>query len=188
MRKIVVTEFVSVDGVIEDPGGAEGTDFGGWTFKFNDPAGMKYKLDEVLDHEALLLGRVTYEGFAAAWPEMTDDVGFADKMNSMPKYVVSRTLERADWNNSTVLSGDVADEVRALKAQQGGDILVAGSASLVRELTSLGLVDEFRLMVFPIVLGHGKRLFADVTGTPVLALADTRSLDSGTVILTYHRA
>jgi dihydrofolate reductase len=119
---------------------------------------------------------------------MTDDVGFADKMNSMPKYVVSRTLERADWNNSTVLSGDVADEVRALKAQQGGDILVAGSASLVRELTSLGLVDEFRLMVFPIVLGHGKRLFADVTGTPVLALADTRSLDSGAVILTYHRA
>jgi dihydrofolate reductase len=188
MRKIVVTEFVSLDGVIEDPGGAEGTDFGGWTFKFNDPAGMKYKLDEVLDHEALLLGRVTYEGFAAAWPEMTDDVGFADKMNSMPKYVVSRTLERADWNNSTVLSGDVADEVRALKAQQGGDILVAGSANLVRELTSLGLVDEFRLMVFPIVLGHGKRLFADVTGTPVLALADTRALDSGTVILTYHRA
>jgi dihydrofolate reductase len=188
MRKIVVTEFLSLDGVMEDPGGAEGTDVGGWTFKFNDPAGMKYKLDEVLDHEALLLGRVTYQGFAAAWPEMTDDVGFADKMNSMPKYVVSRTLERADWNNSTVLSGDVADEVQALIQQPGGDILVAGSARLVRELTSLGLVDEFRLMVFPIVLGHGKRLFADVTGSPVLELAHSTALDSGTMILTYRRS
>ncbi len=188
MRKIVVTEFVSIDGVMEDPGGAEGTDFGGWTFKFNDPAGMKYKLDEVLEHQALLLGRVTYEGFAAAWPEMTDEVGFAAKMNSMPKYVVSRTLQRADWNNSTILSGDVVTEIQGLKQQDGGDILVAGSASLVQELTSHGLVDEFRLMVFPIVLGHGKRLFADVGGTPILKLADSTALDSGTVILTYHRA
>jgi dihydrofolate reductase len=188
MRKIVVTEFVSLDGVIEDPGGSEDTDFGGWTFKFNDPAGMKYKLDEVLEHEALLLGRITYEGFADAWPGRTDEIGFADKMNSMPKYVVSRTLERADWNNSTILSGDVVTEVQALKQQGGGDILVAGSASLVRELTSHGLVDEFRLMVFPIVLGQGKRLFADVGGTPVLKLTDSTVLDSGTVILTYHCA
>ncbi len=125
---------------------------------------MKYKLDEVLEHEAMLLGRVTYEGFAEAWPGRTDEVGFADKMNSMPKYVVSRTLEHADWNNSTVLSGDVATEVQSLKEQDGGDILVAGSASLVRGLTSRGLVDEYRLMVFPIVLGHGKRLFADISG------------------------
>lgn len=188
MRKIVVTAFLSLDGVMEDPGGSEGTDFGGWTFKLNDPAGMKYKLDEVLEHEALLLGRVTYEGFAEAWPGRTDEVGFADKMNSMPKYVVSRTLEHADWNNSTVLSGDVATEVQSLKEQDGGDVLVAGSASLVRQLASRGLVDEFRLMVFPIVLGHGKRLFADISGTPVLKLADSRALDSGTVILTYHRA
>jgi dihydrofolate reductase len=188
MRKIVVSEFLSLDGVMEDPGGAEGTEFGGWTFKFNDPGGMKYKLDEVLDHEALLLGRVTYEGFAAAWPGITDQVGFADKMNSMSKYVVSRTLERADWNNSTILSGDLGAEMEALKQQDDGDILVAGSATLVRELTSRGLVDEFRLMVFPIVLGHGKRLFADVTGTPELKRVDVETLDSGTVILTYRRA
>lgn len=188
MRKIVVTEFVSLDGVMEDPGGSEGTEFGGWTFKFNDPAGMKYKLDEVLEHEALLLGRITYEGFADAWPGRTDEIGFADKMNSMPKYVVSRTLERADWNNSTILSGNIASEVQALKQQDGGDILMAGSASVVRELTSHGLVDEFRLMVFPIVLGQGKRLFADVSGTPVLKLADSTVLDSGTLILTYHAA
>lgn len=187
MRRIVVTEFVSLDGVMEDPGGAEGTEHGGWTFKFEDPEGMSYKLDEVMDHEAMLLGRVTYEGFAAAWPGIKDQVGFADKMNAMPKYVVSRTLERADWNNSSVLSGDVAEEVTALRQQEGGDILVAGSASLVRELIAHDLVDEYRLMVFPIVLGSGKRLFADAAGAPVLKLVDLKRLESGTVILTYHR-
>jgi dihydrofolate reductase len=188
MRRIVVSEFVSLDGVMEDPGGAEGFEHGGWSFKFSDPDGMKYKLDEVMDHEALLLGRVTYQGFAAAWPGMKDDVGFADKMNSMPKYVISRTLESADWNNSTVLSGDIGDEVRALKEQDGGDILIAGSASLVTELSSLGLVDEYRLMVFPIVLGSGKRVFAGTTGAPVLKLIGCQELDSGTLILTYHRS
>ncbi|MGI8505331.1 MAG: dihydrofolate reductase family protein [Solirubrobacteraceae bacterium] len=187
MRRIVVTEFVSLDGVMEDPGGSEGTEHGGWTFKFEDPEGMSYKLDEVMDHEAMLLGRVTYEGFAAAWPGIKDQVGFADKMNAMPKYVVSRTLERADWNNSSVLSGDVAEEVTALRQQEGGDILVAGSASLVRELIAHDLVDEYRLMVFPIVLGSGKRLFADAAGAPVLKLVDLKRLESGTVILTYHR-
>jgi dihydrofolate reductase len=149
---------------------------------------MKYKLDETLGHEALLLGRVTYEGFAKAWPGMTDDVGFADKMNSMPKYVVSRTLTQADWNNSTVLGGDLATEVSALKAQDGGDILVAGSATLVRGLTDLGLVDEYRLMVFPIVLGEGKQLFAGVGDAVALTLAEVKPLTSGTVILTYHRS
>jgi dihydrofolate reductase len=188
MRRIVVSEFVSLDGVMEDPGGAEGFEHGGWSFKFSDPDGMKYKLDEVMDHEALLLGRVTYEGFAAAWPGMKDEVGFGDKMNSMPKYVISRTLERADWNNSTVLSGDIEDEVRGLKEQDGGDILIAGSASLVTELTSLGLIDEYRLMVFPIVLGSGKRVFAGTTGAPVLKLVGCQELGSGTLILTYHRA
>jgi dihydrofolate reductase len=188
MRRIVVTEFVSADGVMEDPGGAEGFRHGGWTFKFNDPEGMKYKLDETLGHDALLLGRVTYEGFAKAWPDITDDVGFADKMNSMPKYVVSKTLTQADWNNSTVLSGDLAAEVTALKEQDGGDILVAGSATLVRGLTDLGLVDEYRLMVFPIVLGEGKRLFDGVRDAEALTLADARPLTSGTVILTYHRS
>jgi dihydrofolate reductase len=188
MRRIVVTEFISADGVIEDPGGAEGFRHGGWTFKFSDPDGMKYKLDETMDHEALLLGRVTYEGFAKAWPGMTDEVGFADTMNSMPKYVVSQTLTQADWNNSTILSGDLADEVGALKEQDGGDILVAGSASLVRGLTDLGLVDEYRLMMFPIALGVGKRLFDGISDAVALALTDVTPLKSGTVILTYHPA
>jgi dihydrofolate reductase len=188
MRRIVVTEFISLDGVIEDPGGSEGTVHGGWTFQFNDPEGMKYKLDEVMEHDAMLLGRVTYEGFAAAWPAMTDEVGFADRMNGMPKYVVSRTLGQADWNNSKVLTGDVAEEVAGLKQQPGGDILVAGSARLVRELIAHDLVDEYRLMTFPIVLGSGKRLFGEAPHASVLKLVDVKRLDSGTMILTYHRA
>jgi dihydrofolate reductase len=187
MRRIVVSEFVSLDGVMEDPGGAEGTRHGGWTFQFNDPDGMKYKLDEVMDHEAMLLGRVTYAGFAEAWPGRTDEVGFADKMNSMPKYVVSRTLERADWTNTTVLDGDLAEEVSALREQSGGDILVAGSRSLVQGLLAAGLVDELRLMVFPVVLGEGKRLFDGLPEPVQLGLTDTRTLGSGTVILTYGR-
>ena len=186
MRRIVVTEFLSLDGVMEDPGGAEGSRHGGWSFQFNDPEGMKYKLDETLDHEALLLGRVTYEGFAAAWPGMTDDVGFADKMNAMPKYVVSTTLERADWSNSTILRGDLVQEVTALKQQDGGDILVAGSATLVRDLLVHGLADEYRLMVFPVVLGSGKRLFAGEGEAAALKLVDVKPLPTGTVILTYH--
>jgi dihydrofolate reductase len=188
MRRIVVTEFISADGVIEDPGGAEGFRHGGWSFRFSDPDGMKYKLDETMDHEAMLLGRVTYEAFAQAWPGMTDDVGFADKMNAMPKYVVSRTLTTADWNNSTILGGDLAQEVSALKEQDGGDILVAGSATLARGLTDLGLVDEYRLMMFPIVLGSGKRLFDGIADPATLTLADVKPLKTGTVILTYHRA
>ena len=188
MRRIVVTEFISLDGVIEDPGGAEGFRHGGWSFKFNDPDGMKYKLDETMDHEAMLLGRVTYEGFAQAWPGRTDDVGFADKMNSMPKYVVSKTLTQADWNNSTILSGELAQEVSALKEQDGGDILVAGSASLVRGLTDLGLVDEYRLMTFPIALGEGKKLFDGISDAVTLNLVDVKPLKTGAVILTYHRA
>ena len=188
MRRLVVSEFLSLDGVMEDPGGSEGSRHGGWSFQFSDPEGMKYKLEETLDHGALLLGRVTYEGFAEAWPNMTDDVGFAEKMNGMPKYVVSQTLASADWNNSTVLRGDIGDEVTALKEQDGDDILVAGSASLVRELTVRGLVDEYRLMVFPVVLGSGKRLFAGDGDAVALRLVDVKPLKTGTVILTYHRA
>lgn len=188
MRRIVVTEFVSADGVMEDPGGAEGFRHGGWTFRFDDEEGMKYKLEETLGHDALLLGRLTYEGFAKAWPSVSDDVGFADKMNGMPKYVVSSTLTEATWNNSTILGGDLAAEVGALKAQDGGDLLVAGSASLVRALTDLGLVDEYRLMMFPIALGQGKRLFDGLADAVSLRLVDAKPLQSGTVILTYHPA
>jgi dihydrofolate reductase len=158
--KIVVTEFVSLDGVMEDPGGAEGYRHGGWTFEFDrGPEGDKFKLDEALGAEALLLGRVTYEGFAAAWPSR--DGEFADKFNTMPKYVVSSTLEKADWTNSTVLEGDLAAGVAALRQKHDGDVVVNGSARLVQALIEHDLVDELRLMVFPVVLGSGRRLFGD---------------------------
>jgi dihydrofolate reductase len=189
MGRIVVSEFVSLDGVMEDPGGSEGTKHAGWTFRFNRSAdGDRFKLDEVLAAEALLLGRVTYKGFAAAWPTMQDPVGFADKMNAMPKFVVSATLsdDAASWNNTTIVRGDVATELRALRDRTVGDLLVAGSASLVQELMQLGLVDEYRLMVFPIVLGSGKRLFGDVEQPPTLALDDVQTVGEGIVILTYH--
>jgi dihydrofolate reductase len=189
MRKVVVSEFVSLDGVMEDPGGAEGFAHGGWTFKFDDPDGMRYKLEETLGHEALLLGRVTYEGFAAAWPSVTDDVGFAEKMNGMPKYVVSSSaLGDLAWSNSTLLGGEVADSVTTLKEQPGGDILVAGSCTLVQALLAEGLVDELRLMVFPIVLGSGKRLFGASADPSIFELVDAKTLRSGTLILTYRPA
>jgi dihydrofolate reductase len=191
MGKIVVSEFVSLDGVMEDPGGSEGTRNAGWTFRFDRGSeGDRFKLDEVLDAEALLLGRVTYEGFAKAWPTMDDPVGFAAKMNAMPKYVVSNSLSDADaaWHNSKVVRGDAATELRALKDAVAGDLLVAGSASLVQTLVEHGLVDEFRLMVFPIVLGSGKRLFGDVSEAPVLALDGVSTIGAGIVILTYHPA
>jgi len=158
MGKIVVTEFISLDGVIEAPGGGEDYEHAGWSFTFDTgEEGRKFKLDELMASDAQLLGRVTYEGFAKAWPSMTDPIGFADKMNGMPKYVVSSTLQHPTWENSTVLSS--TDGVAELRNTYEGDILIAGSATLVRALTGLGLVDEYRLMVFPLVLGTGKRLF-----------------------------
>jgi dihydrofolate reductase len=170
MGKIVATEFISLDGVIEDPGGAAGYEHGGWSFRFDQgEEGRKFKLDELMAADAQLLGRVTYEGFAQAWPTMTDPVGFADKMNGMPKYVVSSTLQRPTWENSTILSS--TDGVAELKNSYEGDILIAGSATLVRALTDLGLVDEYRLMVFPLILGTGKRLF-DGAKLTRLKLAD----------------
>src|SRR5437899_9975558 len=185
MRKIVVSEFVSLDGVVEDPGGAEKFKHGGWSFKFRDDQVPKYKLDEVFASDALLLGRVTYEGFAKAWPAMKDDVGFADKMNSMPKYVVSTTLKKLDWNNSRLIEANVAEEVRKLKQQPGGDILVYGSGSLVNTLLQHDLVDELRLMVHPVVLGSVRRLFDDNAETlKVLKLAESRTFPSGIVLLT----
>jgi dihydrofolate reductase len=184
MRRIVVTEFISLDGVIEDPGGAEGFKHGGWSFKFQDPEGFAFKLQELKDHDAQLLGRTTYEGFADAWPDRDDEMGFAQKMNSMPKYVVSSTLENPTWNNTTVIS---IDDVAALKESDGGDILIAGSASLVQGLMARDLIDEFRLMTFPVVLGSGKRLFGELDDLAALKLADSKVLDSGTLILTYVR-
>src|SRR5215210_1975771 len=160
--RIVVTEFVSLDGVMEAPGGGESFRHGGWTFEIErGDEGNRFKLDETLSSEALLLGRVTYEGFAAAWPSREDQ--FADKFNSMPKYVVSSTLKDPEWNNSTVLDGDVAESVAKLRDEIDGDIVVAGSAQLVQGLIEHGLVDELRLMVFPVVLGSGKRLFGETS-------------------------
>jgi dihydrofolate reductase len=186
MRRIVVTEFVTLDGVMEDPGGAEKFERGGWAFQFNrGPEGDKFKSDELLASDAALLGRKTYEGFAAAWPSRTGE--FADKMNGMAKYVVSTTLKKAEWNNSVVIKGNVAQEVSKLKAMPGQDILVAGSAQLVQALTKQDLVDEFRLMVFPVVLGKGKLLFDSTGDKHALQLVEAKPVGSeGVITLIYH--
>jgi dihydrofolate reductase len=189
MGRIVVTEFISLDGVIEAPGGGEDYEHGGWTFEFErGDAGNEFKLNEVFEAEAQLLGRRTYEGFAAAWPGREDEAGFAAKMNAMPKYVISSTLGEAEWENSTVLAGDLVAEVSKLKQEVDGVILVAGSAQLVQGLLENDLIDELRLMVFPIVLGSGKRLFGESTGTKTLKLADAKTVGEGISILTYERA
>ncbi len=186
MGRIVVSEFVSLDGVMEDPGGAEGYAQGGWAFRFErGDEGDRYKLDELTAAEAMLLGRVTYEGFARAWPSMTDEVGFAAKMNGMPKYVLSSTLTDANWQNSTILRGAPAEQAAKLRAEVAGDILVAGSASLVHALQDADLVDEYRLMVFPTVLGTGKRLFRDGARPSGMELVEARPAGA-TAIMTLR--
>jgi dihydrofolate reductase len=187
MGTVIVTEFVSLDGVMEDPGGAEDFEHGGWSFEFNrGEDGDRFKLDETLGSEALLLGRVTYEGFADAWPSREGE--FADKFNAMPKYVVSSTLEAPEWNNSTVLSGNLADEVERLKREIDGEIVVHGSAQLALVLLDRGLVDELRLMVFPVILGTGKRLFGATDGKRPLSLVEQRTVGDGVAILVYRPA
>ena len=191
MGDVVVTEFISLDGVIEDPGGAEGFEHGGWSFEFDQgEEGGQFKFDELMATEVQLLGRVTYQGFAAAWPEMRESAGeFGEKMNSMPKYVVSTTLsdEDASWENSTVIRNDVAGAVTTLKQEVEGDILVAGSGTLVRSLTEAGLVDRFNLMMFPIVLGTGKRLFANGIPRAKLGLTSMEQVGpDGVLLLTYR--
>lgn len=187
MGKVVVSEFVSLDGVIEDPGGAEKFEHGGWTIPYwSDDIGA-FKFDELMTSDALLLGRVTYEGFAAAWPGQTDEAGFADRMNNLPKYVVSTTLDKADWNNSTIISGNVAEEVANLKEQPGQDILINGSGKLIQSLMPDNLIDEYRLLVYPIVLGSGKRLFQGGIDT-TLKLVESRVFDSGVILLRYQPA
>jgi dihydrofolate reductase len=185
--RIVVTEFVSLDGVVEAPGGGEAFKHGGWSFEISrGDEGDKFKLDETLASEALLLGRVTYEGFAAAWP--TRDGEFADKFNAMPKYVVSSTLSEPEGNNTTVLKGDVAKEVAKLKQEHDGDIVVHGSPQLVQTLIANDLVDEFHLMVFPVVLGSGKRLFGETSDKKPLRLVDSRVVGDGVTIVVYAPA
>jgi dihydrofolate reductase len=184
MRRIVVTEFVSLDGVIEEPK---------WTFQFQrGPEGDKFKNDELFASDALLLGRVTYQGFAQAWPNMVEGYGeFGVRMNSIRKYVVSSTLTDADatWGETTVIRDDVVAEIRKLKAESGGDLLVEGSSQLTQTLIQHGLVDGYRLMVFPIVLGSGKRLFPDGAGEPTeLTLTSSATAGDGILLLTYQRA
>jgi dihydrofolate reductase len=187
MGRIVVTEFISIDGVVEDPGGAEDYKHGGWAFEFDrGEDGDKFKLDETMDSAALLLGRTTYEGFADAWPSREGE--FADKFNQMPKYVVSSTLKDPEWTNTTVLEGDLSDSVKQLRDEVDGDIVVHGSAQLVQALIEHGLVDELRLMVFPVVLGSGKRLFGETSGKRPLKLTDSKTVGAGVAIQVYEPA
>lgn len=188
MGKVVVTEFISLDGVIEDPGGAEGTAFGGWTFRFPAEDGQRFKLDELAAADVQLLGRVTYEGFAAAWPAMEHTTGeFGVRMNALPKVVVSTTLTDPAWRNSTVSRGPLPEVVARLKQAYAGDILVAGSATLVAGLREHDLVDEYRLMVHPVVLGQGKRLFDG--GAPTdLTLVETRRVGPDVQLTIYRPA
>jgi len=185
--RIVVTEFVSLDGVMEGPAGDDGFVRGAWSFEIDrGDEGDKFKLDETVGAEALLLGRRTYEGFAAAWPSREGE--FADKFNNMPKYVVSSTLDDPEWNNTTVLSGDLEEEVSKLRREHEGDIVVHGSAQLVHALVENDLVDELRLMVFPVVLGTGKRVFGETTDKKPLRLADSKTVGDGVTILVYQTA
>jgi dihydrofolate reductase len=182
VRKVIATEFVSLDSVMEDPS---------WTFQFSSGEQDQFKFDELSGSDALLLGRVTYEGFAAAWPHMTEQEGeYADMMNGYPKYVVSETLEEPlDWNNSTLIKGNnLAEEVSRLKQQPGKDILIFGSGDLVNTLMEHDLIDEYRLMVFPVVVGSGKRLFKEGIETTVLNLVETKTFGSGVVVLSYRSA
>ena len=176
MRKVIVSEFLSLDGVIQEPM---------WTFPYWNDEIAKFKFDELFAIDALLLGRVTYEGFAAAWPGRTDEQGYADRMNGLPKHVVSTTLEKAEWNNSHLIKANVAEAVSKLKQQPGQDILIFGSGKLIETLIEHNLVDQYHLLVYPIVLGSGQRLFEDGTNTK-LKLSDTKTFSSGVVALIYQ--
>ena len=188
MGKLVVTEFMSVDGVFEDPGGSEDFEHGGWTFEYDrGDEGNAFKLDELMEAEVQLLGRVTYEGFAAAWPGR--DGPFAEKLNSDPKVVVSTTLTDPEWQNTTVVSADVPGQIRKLKDETEGTILVAGSGTLVRTLLDADLVDELRLMVFPTILGRGRRLFPEGIDRRRLELVESRTVGGdGVQVQIYRRA
>ena len=187
MGRIIVTEFVSLDGVMQDPGGDSNWKHAGWSFKVSrGDEGDKFKLDETRETQALLLGRVTYEGFAAAWPHVPGE--FGDLFNNMPKYVVSSTLKEADWKNSTILKGEVVKEVSELKQRVSGNIVVHGSAQLVQTLLEHDLVDEVRLMVYPVILGSGKRLFGETTDKKPLKLTESRTVGDGVAILIFKKA
>ena len=186
--RIVVTEFVSLDGVMEAPGGEPGFKYPGWSFEFDrGDDGNQFKLDEAMQADALLIGRRTYESFAGAWPQREGE--FADKFNSMPKFVVSTTLEEPEWNNTTVLSsGDATAQVRELKASFDGELQVPGSHRLVQELIASDLVDQINLMVFPVILGTGKKAFDETPERRNLRLKESRVVGDGVAVMVYERA
>jgi class 3 adenylate cyclase len=189
MRRLIASEFVTVDGVMEAPGHDEHRDGkNAWALRYADADQQRYKAEELLEAGAVLLGRVTYEIFAAFWPTAPSDEGFADRMNTVPKYVVSQSLKTADWQNASIIGGNPAEKIAELKQQPGGDILLVGSADLLNSLIPHNLIDEYRLMVFPVVLGSGKRLFRDATDITHLQLVDTRTFESGVTVLTYRPA
>jgi dihydrofolate reductase len=186
MGKLVVTEFVSLDGVFEDPGGSESYEHGGWTFEYDrGDEGTAFKVEELMEAEVQLLGRVTYEGFAEAWPSR--EGAFADKINTGPKVVVSTTLKDPSWQNTTVVDGNVPEEIRTLKDRTAGSILVAGSGTLVATLLAADLVDELRLMVFPTILGRGRRLFPDGIDRLKFRLDDSRTVGPDGVLIQVYR-
>jgi dihydrofolate reductase len=185
MGKIVISENVSLDGVVEDPAGVDGFRRGGWFFETDrGEDGERVTLDQALGTQALLLGRRSYEFFAATWPSRGGEL--ADTLNSVPKYVVSSTLEDPDWSNSTVLNGDVVDEVSKLKQELDGEIVVLGSPQLARTLIEHDLVDELRVMIYPVVLGAGERLFGETSDKKPVRLVDTQTVGDGITILTYE--
>jgi dihydrofolate reductase len=184
-KKIVVTEYISLDGVIEDPVGMENSGLGNWTGPFNRGSeGDRFKLEELLAADALILGRKTYDAFAAVWPYMKDEAGMGDRMNSLPKYVASSTLKQASWGETKIWNGDIVSATKALKASGQGEALIYGSASVVHQLAAAGLIDEYRLMVYPTILGTGKRLYQNGTSSP-LQLAECKQLGDGIVLLRY---
>jgi dihydrofolate reductase len=188
MRKIIASQYLSLDGVLEDPVGMEDTGLGNWTGPFSrGPQGDAFKHDELYSSEAVLLGRRTYDGFAAVWPQVNDEAGFAKRMNALPKFVVSTTLKTAGWNNSTIIDKDVVGHVKKLKAEPGGDIIVYGSAMLLHTLMPAGLVDQYNLMIYPTVLGRGIRLFPqDWKGA--FKLEEYTEFGSGIIMLKYTSA
>jgi class 3 adenylate cyclase/dihydrofolate reductase len=189
VRKLIASEFVTIDGVMEAPGHDQHRDGrNAWALQYAEEEQQRFKVDELFNAGAILLGRVTYEIFAAFWPTAPKDEGFADLMNSIPKYVVSRTLKSASWSNTKVLTGDPTQEVAELKRQPGGDLLLLGSAQLFNALGEADLIDEYRLMVFPVVLGSGTQLFRDSRNTLHLRLVDSRTFTSGVTVLTYRPA
>ena len=185
MGRIIVTEFISVDGVIDTPGGKGDFKYSGWTSEISrGEEGDKFKFEENVNSQAQLFGRITYVLFASAWPSMTGE--FADTFNALPKYVVSSTLKKGGWGNTTVLNGDMVEQVTNVKKTVDGNIVVHGSAKLVQGLIEDDLVDELRLMVYPVIIGNGRRLFGDTTDKKRLQLVDSKKVGNGVAILTYQ--